>query len=175
MEMVLGRSFSEDFGSHNQIIFNESAIEMMGIVDPIGKSIVINGEERQIVGVIKDFHFESLYEEVKPCAVLLAPMEYAPKVSVKIQAGTEKATIDKIQEIYQNRMPGLVFDFKFMDEDYQAQYAAEQRVSVLSGYFSGFTILISCLGLFGLAALQPKEGLRKSASEKYWEPANGRS
>ena len=166
MEIGDGQSFLEDFGSHNQIIFNEEAIESMGLKDPIGKTIKIEGEERQIVGVVKNFHFESLYEEVKPCALLLAPIEYAPKVSVKIQAGTERATIDNLQKVYQIHNPGLVFDFQFMDEDYQHLYASEQRVAVLSRYFAILAILISCLGLFGLAAFaaerRSKEiGIRK--------------
>lgn len=166
MEMVAGRAFSEDFGSHDQIIFNEAAIKIMGLKAPIGKIIKIGTEEREVVGVVKDFHFESLYEEVKPVAVLLAPMEYAPKISVKIQVETEARTIGSIQKVYQKHNPGLVFDFKFMDDDYQRLYASEQRVSTLSNYFAGLAILISCLGLFGLAAFtterRTKEiGIRK--------------
>ena len=166
MEMVEGRSFLEDFGSSNQIIFNEKAVEAMGLTDPIGKSIAIGGEERQIVGIVKNFHFESLYEEVKPCALLLAPIQFAPRVSVKIQAGTERSTIEELQKVYQARNPDLVFDFNFMDDDYQALYAAEQRVSTLSRYFAGIAILISCLGLFGLAAFTAERRLKEIGIRK---------
>lgn len=166
MEMVKGKSFLEDFGSSNQIIFNEKAIETMGLTDPIGKSVTIGGEERQIVGIVKNFHFESLYEEVKPCVLLLAPMQFAPRVSVKIQAGTEKATIEELEKVYQAHNPDLVFDFKFMDDDYQALYAAEQRVSTLSKYFAGLAILISCLGLFGLVAFIAERRLKEIGIRK---------
>ncbi len=174
MEVVAGHPFSEDFGATDQLIFNESAIEKMNMEDPVGKRVTINGEERQIVGVVRDFHFESLYEEVKPCAVLLAPMEYAPRISVKIESGSEKAVLASIKNVYGKHMPGVVFDFKFMDEDYQAQYVAEQRVSILSGYFSVFTILISCLGLFGLAAFTAEKrvkeiGIRKVLGASEWK------
>ncbi len=166
MEMVQGRSFLEDFGSPNQIIFNEKAMETMGLTDPIGKSVTIGGEERQIVGIVKNFHFESLYEEVKPCALLLAPIHFAPRVSVKIQAGAEKVTIEELQKVYQVHNPDLVFDFKFMDDDYEALYAAEQRVSTLSKYFAGIAILISSLGLFGLAAFTAERRLKEIGIRK---------
>jgi ABC-type antimicrobial peptide transport system permease subunit len=120
----------------------------------------------QIIGVVKDFNFESLYEKVKPCALFVAPIQYAPKVSVKIKAGMEKETIETLRKIYQKQYPGQAFDFKYMDDDYQQLYVAEQRVSALSKYFAGLAILISCLGLFGLAAfsaeIRTKEiGIRK--------------
>ena len=166
MEMATGKAFSEDFGSSNQVIFNETAIKVMGLTDPVGQNISVEGEEMQIIGVVKDFNFESLYEKVKPCALFVAPIQYAPKVSVKIKAGMEKATIETLKKIYQKQYPGQAFDFKYMDDDYQQLYVAEQRVSALSKYFAGLAILISCLGLFGLAAfsaeIRTKEiGIRK--------------
>lgn len=151
MEVAEGRSFSESFGSPYQLMLNETAIQRMGLKDPIGKSVQVGGEERQIVGIVRDFHFESFYEAVKPCVLLLAPMQYAPKLSVKIRSGAEKGTIAKLKDIYESYYPGLVFDFQFMDEDYQELYAAEKRVAVLSRYFAAMAIIISCLGLFGLA------------------------
>jgi ABC-type antimicrobial peptide transport system permease subunit len=166
MEMVAGRTFSEDFGSYDQIIFNEKAIESMGLKDPVGKTVRIRGQERQIVGVVKDFHFESLYETVKPCALLLAPVEYAPNVTARIQAGTSGATIQSLQRIHQLHNPAQPFDFKFMDDDYQRLYAAEQRVSVLTKYFAGLAILISCLGLFGLAAFTAERRMKEIGIRK---------
>jgi putative ABC transport system permease protein len=166
MQLVAGRSFSEDFGSHDQIIFNEEAIERMGLKDPIGKRVTIGGEERQIVGVVKNFHFESLYEEVKPCVLLVAPLEYAPKISVKIHAGTESVTIENLQKVYQKHNPGQPFDFKFMDDDYDRLYASEQQVSSLTKYFAGLAILISCLGLLGLAAFTAERRLKEIGIRK---------
>lgn len=166
IEMVDGRSFSKDFGSHNQIIFNETAIRNMGLKDPIGKTIKTGRGERRIVGVAKDFHFESLYEEVKPCALFLAPMEYAPRVSVKIQKEEVGATMDKIQKVYETYNPGLVFDFKFMNDDNQRLYASERRMAILSRYFAGITIIISCLGLFGLAAFTAERRIKEIVIRK---------
>jgi ABC-type antimicrobial peptide transport system permease subunit len=99
--------------------------------------------------------------------------EYTEKIIAKIEAAKEEETIGKLQNLYENFNPGFVFDYRFLDQDYQAQYAAEQRVSVLSRYFAGLAILISCLGLFGLAAFtaerRTKEiGIRKVLGASEW-------
>ncbi|PHN05277.1 ABC transporter permease [Flavilitoribacter nigricans] len=151
IQMVDGQPFSESFGSPDQVILNEEAVRQMGLKEPMNKRILVNGDERQIVGVVEDFHFESFYETVKPCVLLLAPLEYAPRLSLKIQAGLEQETIAQVRSVYEAYYPGLVFDFKFMDEDYQQLYISERRVAVLSRYFAALAIIISCLGLLGLA------------------------
>jgi ABC-type antimicrobial peptide transport system permease subunit len=89
-----------------------------------------------------------------------------PNIMVKMQAGTEEQTIARVQKTFQDHHKGLVFDYQFLDENYKALYASERRVGVLSRYFAGLAILISCLGLFGLAAFtaqrrQKEIGIRK--------------
>jgi len=160
-----GRSFSREFSTEDsKIIFNETAIKSMGLTNPVGQTINLWGESKQIVGVVKDFHFESLYENLKPCFLLFSPN--MDNIIVKIQAGTESATIDRLQKFYKAYNMGLPFDFKFLDDDFQVFYEAEARVAVLSRYFAGIAIIISCLGLFGLAAFmaqkrQKEIGIRK--------------
>jgi len=166
MEMLSGHTFSREFGSVDQIIFNEVAIQSMGLEDPVGKIIHIGGEKKQIIGVVKNFHYESLYQPLKPCALMLAPMEYAPRVSVKIEAGHERSVLANLKMLFDRHNPGQIFEFKFMDEDYERLYASENRVALLSRYFAGIAMLVSCLGLFGLAAFtierRTKEiGIRK--------------
>jgi ABC-type antimicrobial peptide transport system permease subunit len=147
-----GRSFSRNFKTDNAaVIFNEAAIQALGLENPVGKTVHVEGRDRKIVGVAKDFHFQSLHENIKPLVFRLEP-EYSRKIMVKIAAGQEQTVIRKLQEFYKTYNPGFVLDYTFLDEKYQAQYAAEQRVSVLSRYFASLAILISCLGLFGLAA-----------------------
>ena len=159
-----GRYFSNNVNAHNEIIFNESAIKSMGLKDPIGKAVKFWGMERQIVGVTEDFNFESLYQTVRPCFFQVFPV--MPNIIVKIKGGTEKQTIEQIQKSYASFNKGLPFDYKFLDEEYQALYTSENRVAALSKYFAGLAILISCLGLFGLAAFtaqrrQKEIGIRK--------------
>ncbi|MEX1238506.1 MAG: ABC transporter permease [Cyclobacteriaceae bacterium] len=165
LKIVAGRTFSPEFGSdRDKVIFNETAISMMGLKDPIGTTVTMWGAEKQIIGVVKDFHYESLYEDVGP--FFFACTEHNNSTLVKLKAGMERETLDQISKFYKEYTGGLPFDYEFMDQDYQTLYAAENRVSILSRYFAGVAILISCLGLFGLAAFtaerRTKEiGIRK--------------
>ncbi len=166
IDMVEGRAFSEKFKSDTgKIIFNQAAIEYMDISDPIGKKVKLWGREMEIAGVTSNFHFESLHEQIKPLFMWLSP-ENAGNIMIKIAAGQEKETIAKIQQFYQEFNPGFPFNYKFLDEQYQTLYLAEQKVSVLSKYFAGLAILISCLGLLGLSVFtaerrQKEIGIRK--------------
>jgi putative ABC transport system permease protein len=164
-KMAEGRTFSHDYGADSSnIIFNETAVKAMGLTNPIGKNVKARGKDYQIIGVVKDFHFESLYEKVKPCFMRYTPS--GDNVLVKIKAGHEKQALEKIRNLYNSYNPALPFEFRFLDDDYQIMYASEQRVAVLSRYFAGLTIIISCLGLFGLIAFtsqkrQKEIGIRK--------------
>ncbi len=166
IEMKEGRSFSRKFANEeSRIIFNEAAIKVMGLSNPIGKRVNFRGPDREIIGVVKNFHVQSLYEEIMPMA-LLCKTEDVSTVMVKIQPGTEQETTARLEKVYHTFNPGIPFDFRFLDDEYQALYVSEQRVASLSKYFAGIAVLISCLGLFGLAAFtaerRTKEiGIRK--------------
>ena len=162
-----GRFFSRDFGADStKIIFNDAAIQVMGLENPVGQTIKLWEEyDLEIIGVVENFHFESLHEPVKPAFFWLNP-DNAWLVMASLEAGKEKAALATLEKVYNNFNPGFEFDYQFLDEQYARQYQAEQRVASLAGYFAGFAILISCLGLFGLAAFtadrKKKEiGIRK--------------
>ena len=149
IELIAGRTFSKEHrDDYSKLIINESAAKMMSFENPVGKKIRMNGDD-EIVGVVKDFHYGSLYNNIEPLIFRFDPN--SGHVLVKIQKGTEKNTIGKINQLYQKFHKIHPFEFTFMDEDYQAIYESETRVADLSKYFSGLAILISCLGLFGLA------------------------
>ena len=166
IQMREGRTFSRNFGSDSMaIIFNQAAINAMGIKDPIGKVVNLWGKNRHIIGVTKDFNYESLHEIVKPLFFILQPNKTLMGM-IRIKAGMEKETLDKLRDFYQSFNPGFSFDYKFLDKDYQALYSSEERVSVLSRYFAGMAIIISCLGLFGLSTFTAERrrkeiGIRK--------------
>jgi putative ABC transport system permease protein len=152
MQLKEGRSFSRQFAADTSgIIFNEAAIDQMGLKDPIGKIVKLWGKDKEIVGVVKNFHFESLHENIKPLFIQLNPA-HTFYLLVKVEPGKEKEVIASLQQAYSRYNPGFTLDYRFMDQDYQALYASEQRVAILSRYFAGLAVLISCLGLFGLAA-----------------------
>ena len=162
-----GRSFSMNFiNEKSKIIINEAAVKAMGLSNPVGKVINVWGDDKEIIGVVNNFHFESLYENLKPCFFDFTFNNRASKIMVKLKAGQEKTTITRLEDLYQKYNPGFSFEFRFMDQDYQSVYAAEKIVSVMSEYFAILSIVISCLGLFGLAAFTAEKrkkeiGIRK--------------
>lgn len=166
IQMKEGRAFSNMFGAESEkIIFNEAGIEFMGLEDPIGKVVKLYGEDVEIIGVTEDFHFDSFHEVVKPLFFYYNP-ENTNLVLAKISAGDEMETIQSIEALHEKFNAGFLMDYRFLDEDYQALYVSDQRVATLSKYFAGIAILISCLGLFGLATFtverRAKEiGIRK--------------
>lgn len=163
--MLQGRTFSKEFGSEgDNIIFNEAAIAAMGLKDPIGKTVKLWGKDKQIVGVVKNFHFESLYEKVEPCFMQCYPNKR--NVLVKLRSESVEQTIPLIKAFYHEYNPGLPFEYTFLDEDYKLLYASEQRVASLSRYFALVAILISCLGLFGLAAFTTERRIKEIGIRK---------
>ncbi len=161
-----GRSFSSDFATDtSKIIFNEAAIEIMRLKDPIGKTVRLWGGDFQIIGVAKNFHFKSFHENVKPLFIRLQPTNTSIMMA-RIETGKEKETLAKILNLYQIHNPGYSFDYKFLDADFQAQYAAETQVASLSQCFAGLAILISCLGLFGLAAFTAERRIKEIGIRK---------
>ncbi|WP_414618106.1 FtsX-like permease family protein [Dyadobacter sp. 32] len=152
IKMAEGRSFSRSYGAEtSSIILNQAAVKAMELREPIGKRVMIGGQERQVVGVTENFHFNSLHEEIRPFILYLSPAE-TMLVMAKIGAGQEKETIRRVEDFYKKFNPGYSFDYQFLDQAYQAQYKSEKLVGELAGYFAFLAIVISCLGLFGLTA-----------------------
>src|SRR5258706_3567917 len=166
VKMKEGRAFSREFsGDTSKIIINEAGIDAMGLKNPVGKIFKLWGTDMEIIGIAKNFNFRSLHENVKPFFFRLMPKEPAV-IMLRVEAGREKETIGRLQALYKSYNPGYTFTFQFLDDKYQTQYAAELRVSVLSRYFAGFAILISCLGLFGLAAFTAERRLKEISIRK---------
>ncbi len=168
VEMAEGRAYSEEFGSDTtKIIFNQAGINAMGMENPIGKHIKLWGEyDLEIVGVVKDFHFQSLHEQVAPMFFRLSPRN-TWNMMVRLEAGRENEALEGIQKVYTSFNPGFAFEYQWQDQEYGKLYAAEQRVASLSFAFATMAVLISCLGLFGLATFtaerRTKEiGIRKA-------------
>jgi ABC-type antimicrobial peptide transport system permease subunit len=173
MQLVAGRAFSNQFGSDSaSVIFNESAIAAMGLKDPIGKTVSVWRMQKRIIGIVKDFHFGSLYKKMGP--FFFRYSRNNSNIFVRIQPGVEKQTLDRIAALYKQFNQGLPLEYRFLDDDYAQLYSAEERVSVLSRYFAGMTILISCLGLFGLAAFTAQKKEKEIAIRKVVGASTGR-
>ena len=165
VQLKQGRFFSREFGADStKIIFNETAIEIMGLEDPIGKTVTLWSDHKlQIIGVVKDFHFQSLHSKVEP---LFFRISDTWNIMARIEAGKVKETIAAIDKLHSDFNPGFELSYSFMDQEYAKLYASEQRVASLSRYFAGFAILISCLGLFGLAAFVAERRLKEIGIRK---------
>ncbi|MCO5950379.1 ABC transporter permease [Mucilaginibacter flavidus] len=167
MQVIAGRSFSKNYGAEgNKIMLNEAAVRTMHLKNPVGANIRAYGGNLQVIGIVKDFHFESLHEIVKPSFIMLNGGSPYNKMMIRIKGDHQKETITQIRDLYESFNPGFPFAYSFLDEAYQKQYETETRVSLLSEYFSVLAILISCLGLFGLVAFtaqkrQKEIGIRK--------------
>jgi putative ABC transport system permease protein len=165
MHMKAGRSFSKDFGMDSlNIIINEAAMKAMNLKAPIGAIVRFYGTNRQIIGVVKNFHFESMHQAIKPSFMHLQKGEGT--IVARIKQGNQRQTIAEIENLYKRYNPGFPFTFNFLDEAYQKLYETETRTGTLSGYFAGLAIIISCLGLFGLTAFMAQKrkkeiGIRK--------------
>ncbi|RIV69529.1 ABC transporter permease [Flagellimonas aequoris] len=166
IEMVEGESFNAKLGSpESYVIFNEEAIRIMGLENPVGQKINLWGEDKTILGVMKDFHTASVMQPISP-VVFKYSSNHLALAMVRIHSGSEMKTIENIKRLYTDYNPGYNFNFTFQDQMFNAQYSSEQRILSLSKYFAILAIFISCLGLFGLAAfnneMRVKEiGVRK--------------
>ncbi|MCR9084332.1 MAG: ABC transporter permease, partial [Cyclobacteriaceae bacterium] len=164
-EMLAGRAFSPEFGEESQkIILNEAAVKTIGFQNPIGQIVNLWGEDMEVIGVVRDFHFESLKETIKPAFLKFDP-NFAQKIMVRIQPGNQVETIASIDELFQS-FTGKPLAYRFLDENYQNLYQAEQRTAQLANFFGVTAIFLSCLGLFGLAAFTAEKrrkeiGVRK--------------
>ena len=173
MEMAKGRAFSDKFGSDSlKVIFNEAAIQVMGLKEPIGKVFRLWGENMQIIGILKNVHFESMHEVVKPM-FLMYDAHHTNRIMVKVKAGKEKETIEALQQLHKDFNGGTSLEYRFLDQDFQEQYVAENRVALLSRYFAALAVIISCLGLFGLASFTAERklkeiGIRKVLGASEW-------
>ncbi len=167
VEMAEGRTFLEgNSADTTQIIFNQAGIRAMNLKDPIGRKIRLWDEyDCEVIGVVKDFHFQSLHDPVNPLFFRLTPQN-TWNVMIRLEAGKEKETLKALAGFYTTFNPGFTFDYKFQDEEYAHQYAAEQRVATLSAYFASMAILISCMGLFGLATFTAERRLKEIGIRK---------
>lgn len=166
IRMAEGRSFSNSYGDekHN-VIFNETAIKAMGLKNPIGKTIQMWGQELSIVGVAKDFYANSVHELIPPTVIIYDP-ERTLNLVVRLERGKEKEGIAGLEQLAKSMNPNYPFRYTFLDEKFSQLYAGESRMGVLSRYFAMLAIVISCLGLFGLATFTAEQrrkeiGVRK--------------
>jgi putative ABC transport system permease protein len=167
LQMAQGRDFSKDLRSDSiEFILNEAAVKKIGFSNPIGQSVEWGNRRGMVIGVVKDFHFSSMHQEVEPLIVRLDENWGWGTILVRTKAGNTGQVLVALENLYKTINPRFPFSYQFSDQEFDKLYRSEQLVSRLSGYFAFIAIFISCLGLFGLAtftaAQRTKEiGVRK--------------
>ncbi|MEZ0541382.1 ABC transporter permease [Fibrella arboris] len=170
LKLIAGRNFAKSFGTDPAaVIFNKMAIAQLGFPNPaeaIGKEIEFWGKTYTVVGVVDNFHQQSLREAFEPLILRLIP-DVQGFFSVKMAPGESAKTLGTLQAAWNQFFPGNPFEYFFLDAHFADQYRADQRFGQVFGFFTGLAILVACLGLFGLASFttvqRTKEiGIRKA-------------
>jgi putative ABC transport system permease protein len=162
MELVEGRDFSREHPSDSthSVLVNEAFVREFAIEDPVGYQLTGFGSffgevVPTVIGVVKDFNFRSLHEQVEPAVLNMHPDYYGGMghILIKVRPNDVAGTIDNLKTIWTSAFPDKPFHYSFLDEHVEAQYEDERRWSRILTYSSSLAILIACMGLFGLATL----------------------
>lgn len=177
MEILEGRDFDFDMAgdSTQSFILNESAVRAIGWESPktaIGRQFNYGNRRGQVVGVVKDFHFESLHQPISPM-VFMVPDSRFNQVAVKIRREDREATLRYLREEWLAMRPDYPLEISFVAEKFDEQYLAEEKIGAVFGFFAALAILISILGLFGLSTYATEQrikeiGIRKVLGAGSW-------
>lgn len=173
-QFVSGRNFSKDFASDSSgFVINESAARLLGVADPVGMTVSWKSQwmtdnirkSFTVLGVVKDMVMESPFAPVKPTVFFLFG---SPNwVNIKLNPNVSSAAaLPAIENVFRKLVPAAPFEYKFADQEYDAKFRTEERIGKLAGFFAALAVLISCLGLFGLASFTAEQrtkeiGIRK--------------
>ncbi|MFN7119163.1 MAG: ABC transporter permease [Saprospiraceae bacterium] len=166
LEIAAGRAFSEEFADSTALLLNEAAAKEFGLTDPIGARLVSNdgflngpnGEQTiyTVVGLVKDFHFQSLHQAITPL-IFINTERFGANAGnglmlVRVKPDNFQQTLSQIEQLWKSFLAEQPFGYSFLDENLAALYQAEQRTQRIFGFFSVLAIFIACMGLLGLAA-----------------------
>ncbi len=172
IKMKSGRDFSKTYATDiphdttGNFLINEQLEKLMGTDDAVGKQLKFGTTRSLIVGVMKDFNYESLRSKIEPLAVWIWPEKYLNFIYLRVKPGNLHEDLASIERTWQKVMPEYPFDYQFLDQEIDKMYRVEERTGSLLKDFSVLAILIACIGLFGLATYTIEQrrrelGLRK--------------
>jgi putative ABC transport system permease protein len=173
MEIVRGRDFSRDVSSDTTyaVLVNEAMVVRMAWTDPIGKKFIFEDAgpnntdiEKRVVGVVKNYHQNSLYEAIEPLMIILDEENYL--VLVRTAEGDVSQSLTAVETVWKEMFPNHTFQYDFLDQDFNSQYTADEKRSLIFTVFSSLTIAIACLGLLGLAAFTTEQRTKEIGVRK---------
>jgi putative ABC transport system permease protein len=167
IKIIEGRDFSEDFKTDTTaILINKAALALMNLEDPIGTELDLWGDKRKLIGVLDDVLMGSPYQPVKPMFVILNP-EWIDAVTIRLKKTEDlPAAINIVKAVFEKYAPAYPFEYTFADQEFQKKFTTLNLTSKLSSLFASLTIIITGLGLFGLASFTAEQrtkeiGIRK--------------
>lgn len=168
LQVVEGRGFSRNIAtdSTDAFMINEEAVKQMGIQHPIGKWISAWNKKGHIIGVLKDYNTQSLREKIKPEVVDVKEGENFGVIMIRTKPGETKQAIASLEKVYKSINPDYAFAYQFVEEEYEKLYSTEMIISKLSLVFAGLAIIISCLGLLGLAMFSAEQHIKEIGVRK---------
>jgi putative ABC transport system permease protein len=168
MELVAGRTFSKGTGDTTKsVIVNEAAVKMIGWPTPqdaLGKPFGSGENARYVIGVVKDFHFESLHKRVDP--LLIGHIRDGSLISLRIDGAHLKDGVGKLEQVWAKLVPGVPLQYGFVDDRLKEQYATERKMESIFNIFAGLSFLIACMGLFGLSTFMMQQRTREIGIRK---------
>jgi ABC-type antimicrobial peptide transport system permease subunit len=178
IEMAEGRPFSREYSTDmsGAFIINEELVKLMGVEPAVGANFSFEGRSGKIIGVMKNFHHKSLREKIAPLVLMIEP-DLIEFILIRLSPKSIPSSIKFLKTAWARFVPNYPLDYKFLDEDFDGMYRAEERTGTLSKYFSIIAIFIACFGLFGLASFTAEQrtkeiGIRKvlgaSLAEIVW-------
>ena len=165
MKLVEGQNFTGTPADSTKLILNQTAVREAGITNPIGKRFNFHGTDCRIIGVVKDFVFESARSKVAP-TVLMSRPEWNGTVYVRTSGQNAAQAITAVDRLWKKYNPQYPFEYAFLDENYDRLYREEQRTGSLFIFFAGVAIVVCCLGLFGLAAYTAEQRTKEIGVRK---------
>lgn len=167
LKVLEGRDFSKDYPTDSVgYIINEAALKRIGYKNPIGQPLTFWGKKGKIIGLLKDFHFNSMHEQINPIVIRVREKESYGSVLIRTQPGKTKEALASLQTLCKQINPAFPFTYYFSDEEYNKLYQSEQIVDKLSNVFSFLAIFISCLGLLGLAMFTAEQRVKEIGIRK---------
>ncbi|MCW3119311.1 MAG: macB 22 [Chitinophagaceae bacterium] len=167
IQVLQGHEFSKDFITDSVCyVINEQALNLIGYKNPIGRRLTFRGKTGKIIGVIKDFHFNSLKVAVNPLILRMGETDNGGSVLVKIKAGQTKEALASLEKLCKQLNPAFPFSYKFSDDEYKKLYVSDQMVGKLADCFAILAITLSCMGLLGLAMFTAEQRTKEISIRK---------
>ncbi len=172
INLLAGRNFSREFGTDTAgFVLNQTAIKAIGWKSPeeaVGKDFKYGSRKGHVIGVISDFHFESMHQQIEPMVFVMFPprVSYFNNLSIKISGNNTSAALAAIESTWKKFIPEIPYEYSFLDENFDKLYQAEQRQGTIFTTFACIAIFIACLGLFGLSAFTISQRIKEIGVRK---------